>query len=87
MPATTVQIGNRTIPLDHERLGRLRPTALATTDDDELRRRLADDGYLYLKDLIPREAVLAGQVSDGNACRSSCIKQLAAAGFRQVTAR
>lgn len=41
--------------------GRLRPSADAATDGIELRRRLADDGYLYMPGLLPRDAVLAAR--------------------------
>lgn len=44
-------------PLEPENVARLRPTSL-DTPIDEIRRRYAEDGYVFLKGLIPREDVL-----------------------------
>ena len=69
-----VHIGERTIPHSSHRLGRMRPTDCSAITDAELSRRLEQDGYLYLPKLIPREAVLAGQVhiTAGIQCRRQC---------------
>ena len=43
--------------IDDKHLGRLRPTP-KDTSLAELRRRLDEDGYLFIKNLIPRSDVL-----------------------------
>jgi hypothetical protein len=45
-------------PLDASQVGLLRPTDPHATDIEEVRRRLIEDGYVFLKDLLPREDVL-----------------------------
>lgn len=45
-------------PLDPSQVGFLRPTDSNTTDAEEVRRRLKEDGYVFLKGLLPREDVL-----------------------------
>ena len=43
--------------IKEEQLGRLRPTPKGTTTE-EMRRRLDEDGYLFIKNLIPRADIL-----------------------------
>jgi phytanoyl-CoA hydroxylase len=43
--------------IDEQHIGRLRPTP-KETPIPELKRRLSEDGYLFVKNLIPREDVL-----------------------------
>lgn len=45
-------------PLDPSQVGFLRPTDPNTTDAEEVRRRLKEDGYVFLEGLLPREDVL-----------------------------
>lgn len=45
-------------PLDPSQVGFLRPTDPNTTDAEEVRRRLKEDGYIFLKGLLPREDAL-----------------------------
>ena len=58
-----LQVGNRVLPLNSDRTGRLRPTDIRSCSNQELQTRLAQDGYLYLPNLIPRALVLAGQAA------------------------
>ena len=53
-----VQFCSDQFKLDTPELGRLRDSAGLLSDVDALKARLAEDGYLYLKGLIDREAVL-----------------------------
>lgn len=55
-----------------DKIGLLRDSSDAADDRDELRRRLADDGYLYLPGYLDRDEVLAA--------RASLTERLAAAG-------
>lgn len=50
-------VGSNQGKIEPERLGWLRPTS-KDLPVDELRQRLHEDGYLFVKDLIPREDVL-----------------------------
>jgi hypothetical protein len=52
-------------PLDmaEDKAGLLRDSSDAATDFDELRRRFADDGYLYMKGYLDRDEVLAARAS------------------------
>ena len=56
---------------DDRKIGRLRSSADAADDMPELRRRLEEDGYLYMKGYLDREKVLAA--------RASIVAELAAA--------
>lgn len=61
-----VKLGRRLLELSSKGpLQRLSPTVLAGADVDSLRAQLADQGYLYLPQLLPRDKV-------------GCIKALAA---------
>lgn len=44
--------------LEASQVGPLRPTDPNTTDIAEIRRRLHEDGYVFLKSLLPRDDVL-----------------------------
>lgn len=61
---TELVVGPRRLVFDdtvaQPRLGRMRRTE-PSASGEELRQRLADDGYVYLPQLFPREAVLAAQ--------------------------
>jgi phytanoyl-CoA hydroxylase len=44
-------------PIDSELIGHLRPTAI-DTPLEEMRRRFREDGYVFVKGLLPRDDVL-----------------------------
>ncbi|KAG8684624.1 hypothetical protein FRC11_011827 [Ceratobasidium sp. 423] len=46
-------------PMNPECLGWLQPTDPKTTSMDEMRERFIEDGYIWVKGLIPREDILA----------------------------
>ena len=52
-------------PLDmaEDKAGLLRDSSDAADDFDELRRRHAEDGYLYMKGYLDRDEVLAARAS------------------------
>lgn len=56
-PYTGPQLYVNDGPLDADQVGYLKPTAL-DTPLEEIRRRYQEDGYVFLKGLIPREDVL-----------------------------
>lgn len=53
-----VNFGVRKLEFPTESFGYLRESNDALTDFEELKRRLADDGYLFIRSLINRDAVL-----------------------------
>jgi phytanoyl-CoA hydroxylase len=57
VPQLPVPVGSNTGKVAQEHLDWLKPT-LKDTPISEMRRRLKEDGYLFLKNLIPREDVL-----------------------------
>jgi hypothetical protein len=61
------------LDMDESKVGLLRDSSDAAGDVDELRRRFAEDGYLYLKGYLDRDAVLAA--------RSSLTERLAGEGI------
>ena len=60
------------LDMGEDKFGLLRDSADAATDFDELRRRFAEDGYLYMKGYLDRDQVLEA--------RASLTERLAAAG-------
>lgn len=60
------------LEMDDDKVGLLRDSSGAAGDVEELRRRFADDGYLYMRGYLDRDAVLAA--------RASLTDRLAAAG-------
>ena len=50
--------GGKTLNTNENAFGLLRDSSGSIPYPDELRARLAADGYLYLKDFFPREDVL-----------------------------
>jgi hypothetical protein len=60
------------LDMDGEKVGLLRDSSDAATDFEELRRRFADDGYIYMRGYLDREDVLAA--------RASLTQRLGAAG-------
>lgn len=61
------------LDMDEDKVGLLRDSSDAAEDFPELRRRLAEDGYLYMKGYLDRDKVLKA--------RSSITSQLAADGI------
>lgn len=61
------------LDMDDDKVGLLRDSSDAAGDYEELRRRVAEDGYLYMKGMLDRDAVLAA--------RRSITERLAAAGM------
>jgi hypothetical protein len=51
------------LDMDESKVGLLRDSAAAADDVDELRRRFADDGYLYLKGFLDHDEVLSARAS------------------------
>ncbi len=47
-------------PLEPSEISRLKPSEPKPPTRQELRQSLSDNGYLYLKGLLPREDVLQG---------------------------
>lgn len=60
------------LEMDESKAGLLRDSSDAATDFEELRDRLAEDGYLYMKGYLDRERVLRA--------RASIVERLASAG-------
>jgi hypothetical protein len=60
------------LEMDDSKVGLLRDSSDAATDFEELRRRFADDGYLYMRGYLDRDEVLAA--------RASLTERLGAAG-------
>jgi hypothetical protein len=60
------------LDMDEDKVGLLRDSSDAATDFEELRRRFADDGYVYMRGYLDRDSVLAA--------RASLTDRLAAAG-------
>lgn len=62
-PGSAVGLGAGSIRLGerHGELGMMRDSAPLLGRPEQLRRRLAQDGYLLLRNLLPRELVLAGR--------------------------
>ncbi len=57
-PLPELQSCGHPLAPDPEHLGRLRDTRLPLDDHDALRRRMHDDGYLLVRGLLDRDAVL-----------------------------
>lgn len=51
------------LELDEDKFGLLRDSSDAADDAEELRRRVAEDGYLYLRGYLDRDEVLAARAS------------------------
>lgn len=51
------------LDMDEDKAGLLRDSSAAFEDKEELSRRLAEDGYLYMKGCLDRELVLAARKS------------------------
>ncbi|MBI2513151.1 MAG: phytanoyl-CoA dioxygenase family protein [Opitutae bacterium] len=51
------------LDMDEDKIGLLRDSSDAADDVEELRRRLADDGYLYMRGYLDRAEVLAARAS------------------------
>jgi hypothetical protein len=51
------------LDMDDDKVGLLRDSSDAANDFEELRRRAAEDGYLYMKGYLDRDRVLAAQQS------------------------
>lgn len=51
------------LDMDEDRVGLLRDSSDAATDFEELRRRFADDGYIYMRGYLDRNEVLAARAS------------------------
>jgi hypothetical protein len=51
------------LDMDDDKVGLVRDSSDAATDFEELRRRFADDGYLYMRGYLDRSAVLAARAS------------------------
>ena len=65
MPSATTSLPKLLVndgPLDPEQVGMLRPSS-PTEDLDVLRKRYEEDGYLFLKGLLPRADILAARAS------------------------
>src|SRR5690349_10374235 len=60
------------LEMTDDKVGLLRDSSDAADDVEELRRRVAEDGYLYMKGYLDRDEVLAA--------RASLTDRLAAAG-------
>ncbi len=60
------------LEMDDDKVGRLRDSADAWDDPEELRRRVEEDGYLYMKGCLDRDRVLAA--------RAGIVERLDAAG-------
>ena len=60
------------LDMEESKVGLLRDSSDASRDFEELRRRLAEDGYLYMKGYLDREHVLRA--------RASIVERLASAG-------
>ena len=60
-PLPPLQSYGHPLDPDDDKLGRLRDSSDAAEDFDELRRRVAEDGYLYMKGYLEREKVLAAR--------------------------
>jgi hypothetical protein len=60
------------LDMDEDKVGLLRDSSSAAGDVEELRRRFADDGYLYMRGYLERDDVLAA--------RASLTERLGAAG-------
>jgi len=58
--------------MDDDKVGLLRDSSDAAEDFEELRRRVAEDGYLYMKGYLDREQVLGA--------RASIVKRLESSG-------
>ena len=56
-----VSFGIRELEFPTDSFGYLRESNDALTDVGELKRRLADDGYLFIRSLINRDAVLTAR--------------------------
>ncbi len=63
---------DRALDMDADKFGELRSSADAADDMPELRRRLQEDGYLFMKGYLDRDEVLAA--------RAEIVERLAAAG-------
>ena len=61
------------LEMDDDKVGLLRDSSDAASDFDELRRRVAEDGYLYMKGCLDPERVLAA--------RAGIVARLSAAGM------
>ncbi len=61
LPALTAH--GHALDLDEDKLGILRDSSGAAGDFPELRRRFAEDGYLYMKGYLERDAVLAARAT------------------------
>ena len=51
------------LEMDDDKVGRLRDSSDASEDFEELRRRFAEDGYLYMKGYLDRDQVLGARAS------------------------
>ena len=60
------------LDMDDDKVGLLRDSSDAAEDFDELRHRVAEDGYLYMKGYLDRDQVLDA--------RSSLLERLAESG-------
>jgi len=56
-----VEFQTKQLEIPSDRFGYLRESNDALSDFDELRSRIAEDGYLFLRGLIDRDAVLEGR--------------------------
>jgi hypothetical protein len=63
MPPIKVRFGPRQVDFPGDHLAELRDANALLDDPSALRQRMAEDGYLYLRELIPRQAVLAARAA------------------------
>lgn len=56
-----VQFGSRTLEFPSERFSELRDSSSHRSDPSALRQRMADDGYLFIRGLLDRDAVLSAR--------------------------
>ena len=58
---TTLTVHGKRLPSGAESFGELRSSAVVQDDFKELRRRIEEDGYLYLPGLLDRDTLLAAR--------------------------
>lgn len=60
-PIPPLKSYGRPLDMGEDKIGRIRDSSDAAEDFDELRRRLEEDGYLYMRGYLEREKVLAAR--------------------------